>query len=198
MTKMRKVLASTLVVGAAGGLSTMGAFSAFSSTQSNPNNRIQAGSVTLTDNQPATKVALYDQTALKQGETVTACYTLTYQGSLPGTVKFYVPDTIGALGPYVNLKIERGTGSAAFAANQLNNTNCTGFTVGSTVLDTTLNTLASKTYATGTSLPGPGGSTWAQTNSVPMRITATLSATTPDTAQGATTGLHSLTFEAQS
>jgi hypothetical protein len=105
-------------------------------------------------------------------------------------VKLYTPSTIGALGPYVNLKVETGTQGTP-------NTNCTGFSPDSTLFNSTLNTFPTS-YATGLLDSGPGAATkWVNGDAVVYRVTATLSASAPDTAQAATTGSHSITFEAR-
>src|SRR5206468_3518155 len=103
MSKMKKVLATLVVVGVVGVLAAFGTFSAFSSTTSNPGNEFKAGTVTLADNDTGT--ALYNNQAAKPGTTVTSCINVTYTGSLDADVRLYVPDTIGALGPYTNLTI---------------------------------------------------------------------------------------------
>src|SRR5436309_10541559 len=106
MSNFKKVLATLVVVGVVGVLAAFGTFSAFSSTTSNPGNEFKAGTVTLADNDTGT--ALYNNQAAKPGTTVTSCINVTYTGSLDADVRLYVPDTIGALGPYTNLTITPG------------------------------------------------------------------------------------------
>ena len=189
MDRTRKVARSLLVLAVVGGLATLGAYSAFSSQANNPNNRVAAGTVTLADNDGGT--ALYDLTNAKPGNSQTSCIRVLYTGSLSADVKLYTPDSIGALGPDVNLKIEPGTqASPSFPS-------CTGFSAdGAAIFDAALSTFPT-TYAGGVSdFPG-AGSSWTNGDAVVYRVTATLSASAPDSAQGATTGLHTLRWEAR-
>jgi hypothetical protein len=189
MDRTRKVARSLLVLAVVGGLATLGAYSAFTSQANNPNNRVTAGSVTLADNDGGT--ALYDLTAAKPGDSQTSCIRVLYTGSLSADVKLYTPDAIGALGPDVTLKIEPGTqASPSFPS-------CTGFTPdGAAIFDAALSTFPT-TYAGGVSDYPGAGSSWTNGDAVVYRVTATLSASAPDSAQGATTGLHTLRWEAR-
>jgi hypothetical protein len=189
MDRTRKVARSLLVLAVVGGLATLGAYSAFTSQANNPNNRVTAGTVTLADNDGGT--ALYDLTAAKPGDSQTSCIRVLYTGSLSADVKLYTPDSIGALGPDVNLKIEPGTqASPSFPS-------CTGFTPdGAAIFDAALSTFPT-TYAGGVSDYPGAGSAWTNGDAVVYRVTATLSASAPDSAQGATTGLHTIRWEAR-
>ncbi len=189
MDRTRKLLRTLVVVAAVGGLATLGAFSAFTSQANNPNNRVSAGTVTLADNDGG--VALYDFTDAKPGDSETSCIRVNYIGSLDANVRLYTPDTIGSLGPQVNLKIEPGTqASPSFPS-------CTNFTPdGAAVFDAALSTFPT-TYAGGV-VDFPGlTSAWETGNAVVYRVTASLSASAPDAAQGLTTGLHTIRWEAQ-
>jgi hypothetical protein len=189
MDRTRKVARTLAVLAAVGGLGTLGSLSAFTSQASNPSNRVASGTVTLADNDGG--VALYDITNAKPGDSQTACVRVSYSGSLPANVKLYTPDTIGALGPQVNLKIEPGTqvvpsfpSCAAFVAD------------GAAIFDAALSTFPTSYGAGVADFPGTT-SAWANGDAVVYRITATLSASAPDAAQGATTGLHAIRWEAQ-
>jgi hypothetical protein len=189
MNRTMKAARTLIVLAAVGGLATLGAFSAFTSQANNPNNQVSSGTVTLADNDGGT--ALYDFTGAKPGDSETSCIRVNYTGSLDANVKLYTPDTIGPLGPQVNLKIEPGTqASPSFPS-------CTGFSAdGAAIFDAALSTFPT-TYAGGVSdLPG-AGSSWTNGDAVVYRVTATLSASAPDSAQGATTGLHTIRWEAQ-
>ena len=150
--------------------------------------------MTIVNDSPTT--ASYSLPTAKPGDSAQRCIQVTFNGTLPSTVKFYrstLPGTTG-LDADVNLVIEKGTASS--------NT-CTGWTTagtGGTIYSGTLQNMAS-TYATGYSvLNGAGSATWTNAgpnNVVWFRITATLSATTPNADQGKTTGTHSFTWEAQ-
>jgi predicted ribosomally synthesized peptide with SipW-like signal peptide len=192
MTKSKKVLRTILVAGVLSALAALATFSAFSSQTDNPGNNVTAGTVVLTDNDGST--ASYNMTNAKPGDSSTPfCVRVAYSGSLDSNVKLYTPSSIGALGPYVNLKIE--TGSQATP-----NTNCTGFTQGAgdgTLFNAALSTFPTS-YASGQLDSGPGAATkWVNGDAVVYRVTATLSASAPDTAQAATTGSHTIRFEAQ-
>jgi hypothetical protein len=171
-----------------------GAFSAFSKTTSNDNNTITAGTVTITNDSPTT--ASYSLPTAKPGDSAQRCIQVTYNGTLASTVKFYRGGLSGNTGleSDVNLVIEKGTATSNA---------CAGWTTagtGGTIYSGTLASMASS-YGTGYSvLNGAGSATWTNAgpnNVVWFRITATLSASTPDADQGKTTGTHSFTWEAQ-
>lgn len=194
MSNRSKVLRTLLVLGIVACIAGAGVFSAFSSQTDNPGNVIAAGTVTLEDNDGG--VALYALNAAKPGDSKTSCIKVTYTGSLPATVKLMTPSTIGELGPYVNLKIEAGTQTTPSFPS------CTGFTpyvTGGTVYEGTLAAFAAanNTFANGISTFPTGQTKWETNNSVVYQVTATLSASAPDTAQGKTTGSHIIRWEAQ-
>lgn len=190
MDRTRKLLKTLLVVGVVGTVAGVGSFSAFTSQADNGNNRVSAGTVVLADNDGAT-APLYDITNAKPGSTQTpSCIRVSYTGSLDATVRLYTPSTIGALGPQVNLKIEAGTQAAPSYPS------CTDFVAQTTLFDAALSTFPTS-YAGGiTDFPG-AGTKWVSGDAVVYRVTATLSASAPDAAQGASTGLHTLRWEAQ-
>jgi predicted ribosomally synthesized peptide with SipW-like signal peptide len=189
MSKTTKVLRTLVVVGVVGGLAALGVFAAFSSQTDNPGNNVTAGTVTLADNDSGT--ALYDIANAKPGSTQTSCIRVNYTGSLDADVKLFTPSTIGALGPHVTLKIESGTQAVpAFPT-------CVGFSAETTLFDAALSTFPT-TYAGGVSdNPGIVASKWVNNDAVVYRVTATLAANAPDTAQGNTTGSHILRWEAR-
>jgi predicted ribosomally synthesized peptide with SipW-like signal peptide len=188
-----KILRTLLVLGIVACIAGAGVFSAFSSSTDNPGNVVTAGTVLLEDNDGGS--ALYAMTAAKPGESKTSCIKVTYKGSLPATVKLWTPSTIGELGPFVNLKIEAGTQTTSTFPS------CTEFTPAAspTVYEGTLSAFATEknSYATGISTFPSGTTKWETNNSVVYRVTATLSATAPESAQGKTTGSHILRWEAQ-
>jgi hypothetical protein len=189
MSRTRKVLRTLLVVGVVGTVAGAGSFSAFTSQADNDDNIVSAGTVVLVDNDGDT-VPLYEITNAKPGSTQTSCIRVSYTGSLDATVKLYTPSAIGALGPEVTLKIESGTQAAPSYPS------CTGFVAETTLFDAVLSTFPTS-YAGGL-LDFPGaGTKWVSGDAVVYRVTATLSASAPDAAQGASTGLHTLRWEAQ-
>jgi hypothetical protein len=191
MSKTRKVLRSLVVIGVVGGIAALGASSAFTSQADNPGNDFTAGTVTLADNDGGT--ALYSLSNAKPGQATTpTCIRVSYSGSLDADVKLYTPSTVGALGPYVNLKIEAGTQVAPSFPS------CTAFVSETTLFDAALSTFpTSYASSTITDYPGTVATKWVNGDSVVYRVTATLSSGAPDSAQGATTGAHTLRWEAR-
>ena len=78
---IRKLLASVAVVSALGSFAALGVYSAFSNTTTNDNNRIQAGTVTIGDNDA--NAAIYSITGAKPTDYQEKCIKVTYSGSLP-------------------------------------------------------------------------------------------------------------------
>jgi hypothetical protein len=190
MTRTKSLLRSLLLIGAAGAIAAFGTFSAFSSTTENPGNKIDSGTVALSDND--SNAALYDVTGAKAGTTVDRCITVTYTGSLGADVKLYLPDAVGALGQYVNMTVTPGTDpSPSFG-------DCSGFTADGAALFT--GTLAGfrtahNSWANGL-VDNPGSATkWAQGNAVTYRVQLTVQ--DDNNAQGLATGTHRLMWEAR-
>lgn len=194
MSNRTKILRTLVVLGVLACIAGAGVFSAFSSQTDNPGNVVTAGSVTLADNDAGS--ALYALTAAKPGDSQQSCVKVTYTGTLDSNVRIYTPSAIGELGPNVTLKIEPGTqASPSFPS-------CTGFNVdaGGALFEGTLAAFASEhsTYATGVvDFPGTVATKWVTNDAVVYRVTATLSASAPDSAQGKTTGTHIIRWEAQ-
>lgn len=194
MSHRSKLLRTLLVLGIVASVAGAGVFSAFSSQTDNPGNVITAGTVVLADNDGGT--ALYAMTAAKPGESTTSCIKVSYTGSLPATVRVLTPSTIGELGTSVSLKIEPGTQATSTFPS------CTGFTPdsGGALYEGTLAAFATEhnAFANGvTDFPGTSATKWVTNDSVVYRITATLSAAAPESAQGKTTGTHIIRWEAQ-
>lgn len=195
---MHKTLrrASRLSTFAAAGIAVLGSgifvmsasYSSFTSTTSNGSNSWTAGSVHLTDDDSGS--ALFTATGnLKPGSTGTNCITVTSTGSLPSPVKLYASVADTGLAQYMTVQIEAGTGGG-FGS-------CSGFTPStptSSVFNSTLNTLTATNYANG--LTALWTTTGAASESKVYRVTYTLSASTPDTAQGKAV-TTTLTWEAQ-
>jgi hypothetical protein len=194
MSNRSKVLRTLLLLGIVACIAGAGVFSAFSSLTDNPGNVVTAGTVTLEDNDGGT--ALYAITGAKPGDTKTSCIKVTYKGSLPATVKLFIPSAIGELGPYVNLKVEAGTATSSTFPS------CEGFaaySTGGTVYEGTLSAFATEhnSFANGTTTNPTGQTKWETNNSVVYRFTATLPSNVAETAQGKTTGTHIIRWEAQ-
>jgi hypothetical protein len=187
MPRSRKLLLTTLVVGATSTVAGLGVFAAFTATTTNSGNSIDTGTVTIVDNDAST--AMYALTAMGPGASTQRCIHVQYTGSIPSTVKLYRSNTLSN-GTAFNLTVERGSGtSGAFPS-------CTGFTPAATVYTGTLGGLAT-TYATA---PDARGSAWNQNDAVDYRFTITVvDDPTPNAhASAVLSGTHSFTWEAQS
>ena len=190
MSRVRKVLVTMLVVGVAGSVAGTGTFSAFSSTTSNDNNSFATGSVTIGDNDAG--AAMYQVSNKKPNDTVQTCIKLTYTGSLAADVHLYTTSSLGSLGQYLDLTVEKGSfaGSPAFPS-------CTGFSSQATIYSGTLANFASTktSFATGVAAY-PGAQTqWNQNDALVYRFTLTVQDN--NAAGGLTTGSHSFIWEAQ-
>jgi predicted ribosomally synthesized peptide with SipW-like signal peptide len=191
MSNRSKVLRTLLVLGIVACIAGAGVFSAFSSQTDNPGNIITAGTVKLVDNDGGT--ALYAITGAKPGDSKQSCIKVTYEGSLPATVKLFTPTAIGELGPYVNLKIESGTQTTSTFPN------CLGFASTATVYEGTLSAFATEhsAFANGITTNPAATTKWETNSSVVYQVTATLSTSAPDSMQGKSTGEHTIRWEAQ-
>lgn len=189
MSRIQMILKTLLVTGVVGSAAAAGSYSAFTTQAGNDDNRVSVGTAVLADNDGGT-APLYDITAGRPGSTQTSCIRVSYAGSLAATVRMYTPSTIGALGPEVNLKVEAGTQASPSYPS------CTGFVADTTLFDAALSTFPTSYTGGVTDFPG-SGSAWTSGDAVVYRVTATLSASAGDSAQGATTGLHALRWEAQ-
>ena len=184
------VLVVAMTVGVIGMLGGVGVFSAFSSTTSNDGNSFATGTVTISDNDAGS--AMYNVSNKKPNDSVQACIKLTYTGTLAADVHLYTTSSIGALGQYLDMTVEKGTlsGAPAFPS-------CTGFTTQATVFTGTLANFAStkNSFANGVAA-FPGAQTqWNQNDTLVYRFTLTVQDN--NNASGQTTGVHSFTWEAQ-
>jgi hypothetical protein len=189
MSRTKSLLRTLLVIGAASAAAVFGTFSAFSATTENSGNRLQTGDVELSDND--TGQALYFDTNATPGETYAKCIKVTYSGSLAADVKLYVPDAIGALGDYVDLKVTPGTGNAVGGS-------CTDFSAdGAAIWDGTLSAFKAANYDWDHALTdGPGSATyWTSGQSVTYKVEAGVQNVAA--AEGKDTNLHALTWEAR-
>lgn len=189
MTRSRKLLLSMAILGGAGTAAGFGTFAAFSSTTSNAGNTFTAGSVTIADNDAGG--SLYNATGQAPNDAVESCIQVTYGGTLASDVSIYTPSAIGAIGPYVDLKIESGTQASPTFPD------CTGFSAETTHFAGTLASFAAthNDFASGiTDYPGATAA-WNSADTVVYRITATLADNT--LAQGLTSGAHEFVWEAQ-
>ena len=189
MGTSRRVLLTLLIVGLLGGVAAVGTLSAFSSTTTNTDNSFAAGTVTLTDNDSGG--VLYSVSNQKPGVDTVKCIELTYTGSLDADVKLYTPSSVNASAQYINLTIEKGTSDTSTFPN------CGTFASESTIYSGTLSAFAAtkNSFANGL-LAFPGSQTaWAPNDTLVYRFT--LSVQDDNAAQGASSGLHSFTWEAR-
>jgi Camelysin metallo-endopeptidase len=191
----RKILASLVVVGIAASVAAFGVFSAFSSSTSNPGNSFTAGTVNISDNDA--NAAAYNVSNGKPGSTQSECIRVVYTGSLDSDVHLYTPESIGTLGPYVNLTVTPGTQATP-------NPNCSGFTPdsGGAIYNGTLSAwqTAHHDWATGLSvLPSASATKWVTNDAVVYQVQATLA--DDNNANGVSsslsTGTHSFVWEAR-
>jgi predicted ribosomally synthesized peptide with SipW-like signal peptide len=189
MSISRKVLLTVLVVGVLGGTAVVGTLSAFSSTTTNTDNSFAAGTVTLADNDSG--AVLYGVANQKPGVDTARCIELTYTGSLDADVRLYTPSSVNASAQYINLTIEKGTSDTSTFPN------CGTFTSEATIFSGTLAGIAAAKDSYANGIPAfPGAQTvWKQNDTLVYRFT--LSVQDDNAAQGATSGLHTFTWEAR-
>ncbi len=189
---LQKGLLSILVIGILGGAISFGVLAAFSATTQNSGNEITAGTVKVTDNDNG--LALYNVTGLKPGDSLSRCIQVTYQGTLPSSLRLYSAGTPGPLASYIDLTITQGTQTTPSFPG------CGGFAAeaGGPLFSGTLEQfeLNRTGFASGIAMPPPSGTSWAQGATRVVRVDASLSASAPDSAQGASSGVHSFIWEA--
>jgi hypothetical protein len=186
MHRSRKLLLTTLVVGATSAVAGLGVFAAFTANTLNSNNSIASGTVALGDND--NDGSLYVVSNGGPGATTQRCIHVSYLGTLPATVKLYRSNTV-TNGTAFNLTVERGSGvTGGFPS-------CTGFTAAASIYTGTLGAFPT-TYATGVDAKG---SAWAQNDAVDYRFTITVADDpTPNAhATAVSSGQHNFTWEAQ-
>ena len=120
------MLVGCALLGVTGGTTT---FAAFNGQTSNATNSMQAGSVSMTDNDGG--VAMMGFSNALPGTSDTSCITVTYNGSLSSNVRLYGTTGGTGLDQYMNLTVTRGTFSTAPAYDSCTNfspdaTNYTG------------------------------------------------------------------------
>lgn len=195
MTKRRKLFLTASVLALFSGLTVLGTFAAFSATTTNVGNQVNSGTVIISDTDGGTgKLALFTG-ANGPLATQSKCIRVTYSGSLTASaVKLYTSGVNAAANGRYSLRIERGSGLTAPAANM----NCTGFVSGTDAFATAdLDTLGTS-YATGVDGKA-GGATWAASDSVDYRFTVTVKDGVPNgNVTTNDTGLFDFTWEARS
>ena len=141
---------------------------AFTATTTNAGNTFTAATIDLSDDDSG--AAAFAVSGQLPGDTGQRCFQLTYGGNAPATVKLFVDATTygGALGPYLDVTIQEGSGSSFSEAPE-----CSTFISSSTIYSGTLAALAAghTDFATGvgTFAPATAGVTRAYRISYLMR-----------------------------
>jgi hypothetical protein len=91
-----------LLAPAAGGIT----YAAYTATTSNSGDSIEAGSVKLSDNGDGS--SMLSLSAAMPGDTTSACIRVTYEGSLPATVRLHGTTAGSGLDQYLDLTVTRG------------------------------------------------------------------------------------------
>jgi hypothetical protein len=104
---------------------------AFSAPTGNIGSSFSVATVALGDDDSGT--AMFAVTNAQPGDSGQQCITVNFTGSAPSTVKLSATGLTGALGPYLSMTVEQGTGGS-FAG-------CTGF-VSQTSVSATLTSFA--------------------------------------------------------
>jgi len=149
---------------------------AFTGAASTGANTWQTGSVLLTDDDQDT--ALFSAAGMVPGDLRTRCLTVTYGGTFPAEVRLHA-DTSGALAPYLNLQVTRGSFSGPSSPA------CDGFVpdgvlyLGTShepgdVYDSTLGAFPGSWAAAAQDPDGTAAGTWIPGESHVYRFTVTL------------------------
>jgi predicted ribosomally synthesized peptide with SipW-like signal peptide len=104
---VQKLGLSMLVVGLLGAVAGIGTWSAFSDTTENTGNSFASGTVDLNDDDSGSTPMLTLSNA-KPGDSDTSCINVTYNGSLPASVRMYGTTAGTGLDQYLDLVVTRG------------------------------------------------------------------------------------------
>jgi hypothetical protein len=117
LRRLALVAALAVAVSAAGGAT----YAAYTVTTASNGNVIEAGSVKLSDNGDAT--SMLSLSAALPGDTTSACIRVTYEGSLPASVRLHGTTSGSGLDQYLDLTVTRGVYSPSEPAFK----SCTNF-----------------------------------------------------------------------
>ncbi|HWH15538.1 MAG TPA: hypothetical protein VNT51_12405, partial [Miltoncostaeaceae bacterium] len=141
--------------------------------------------------------ALWNVQAGAPGRVVERCVGVRYAGTLPAEVRLYATGTGGTAGPFLDVAVEVGTGSATGGA-------CTSFTpAGPPLWSGTLTDLLATHggWDDGVALPSPAGAAeWVRDDVRVFRMRASLRddpAANGGAAGPLTTGVHGFVWEAR-
>ena len=164
MTLGKRLLWTFLVVGIVASVIGAGSRARFAMTSGAPTNQLSTGTVALSDNDLGGALMPASDTELKLTDVRQRCIRVTYDGTLDADVRLYLTTPPGPLGPYLNVKISKGTQTGGSFPN------CTGFVQegADVVAGKTLTQLVAdhSTYANGIAA-NPGamlGAPWTPTN----------------------------------
>ena len=111
MRSLRIVLLMLAIATAAAAAGMGGTLAAFKATASNGGNTISSATVLISDNDSGS--ALFSLSGMKPADAaVSRCIKVTYTGTAAAGVDIYRSSLGGALGPYLNLTVTRGTDAA--------------------------------------------------------------------------------------
>jgi len=123
-TLTTKLLATALAVVAISTLAGASTWSAFNDMTANPGNVFEAGTVSIADDDSG--AAMFNAlTNLKPGDSATRCLVVTYNGSLPASVRLHGTTGGTGLDSHLQLQVTRGVKSSGFSG-------CGDFTTDST------------------------------------------------------------------
>ena len=107
-------IAAALLVAA--GLVWHGVYGAFSATTNSSGNSWASATVSLSDDDGG--AALFALAGLQPGSTGSNCVLVTYAATVPSEVRLYTQNYTGALGGYLTMTVQSGSGTtcAAFGA----------------------------------------------------------------------------------
>jgi hypothetical protein len=185
-------VAVVALVPAAGGAT----YAAFVATSANSGERLEAGSVKLSDNDSGGSMLSFS--GGYPGDTDTGCIEVTYDGSLDAAVRLYGTTTGSGLDQYLDLKVTRGTYSSNPGFDSCSNftadaTNYIGAGAG-VIYNGTLQGFADD-YAGGLVDPTPGSpETWTANEKHVYRIQVTMQNNAAAAGRGAT---QAFTWEAR-
>lgn len=191
--RRRRIALSLIVLAGVASATALGIYGLFTATAQNSGNELSSGTVSFTDNDAG--AALFNVSDLRPGDSVSRCIKTTYTGSLTAGARLYAAGTPGPLAQYTDLVITQGTQSTtAFPG-------CVGFAADArgAVFTGTLQSLEQTRtgFANGLVVGPPVTGTWSTNTALVYRVQATLQTNAPDSAQGATSGVHSFVWEAR-
>ncbi|WP_214417001.1 hypothetical protein [Sphaerisporangium fuscum] len=162
----------------------------FIGTTTNPGNTWSVGTVNLTNDSGG--VPMFQVTNMVPGNTGSHCIKVTSTASVPSAVKLYAnitaPPTTD-VSPYINLKIEEGTGGTFASCAAFNPTGGTAYN--GTLADFTAN---HTNFATGV---GPWSLTGTPPEDLTYRFTWTFSNAAPPSTESGSTPTVNFVWEAQ-